>query len=198
MFRDFAAIYHKRCRSRWKPSSLRTYDICMRGRQMPAFGRLRLDAIDHARVSAWFDAASVDKPGAANRAFEFLRAILASACQWDDRDEHVPDACTNIVRRPSPCPLGRIRLVAQDTDVTRPAISIAPPCHQAHSQGKLKFAPKSGRKLMVRKLLHCSSPNGQRLLLISAVPIDTAEVEHCQGIGRIEGERLPIGIDRLR
>ena len=33
---------------------------------MPYFGRLRLDTIDHARVSAWFDAASVDRPGAAN------------------------------------------------------------------------------------------------------------------------------------
>ena len=100
LFRDFAARYRARREYRWKPSSLRTHDIYMRNRLMPHFGRLRLDAIDHARVSAWFDAASVDKPGAANRAFEILRAMLASARQWGDLGEHVPDACANIVRNP--------------------------------------------------------------------------------------------------
>ena len=72
----------------------------MRNRLMPHFGRLRLDAIDHARVAAWFDAASANKPGAANRAFEILRAMLACARQWGDLGEHVPDACANIVRNP--------------------------------------------------------------------------------------------------
>ena len=67
---------------------------------MPHFGRLRIDAIDHKRVSAWFDAASVDKPGAANRALENLRAMLKSARQWGDLGEYVPDACANIVRNP--------------------------------------------------------------------------------------------------
>ena len=61
-------------------------------------GRVRLDAIDHVRVSAWFDAASANRPGAANRAFEILRAMLASARQWGELDEGVPDACANIVR----------------------------------------------------------------------------------------------------
>ena len=68
LFREFAARYRERRKYRWKPSSLKTHDIYMRNRLMPAFGRLRLDAIDHARVSAWFDAASASKPGAANRA----------------------------------------------------------------------------------------------------------------------------------
>ena len=75
----------------------------MRNRLMPAFGRLRLDTIDHARVSAWFDAASVNRPGVANRAFETLRAMLAAARQWGELGENVPDACANIVmnaRRP--------------------------------------------------------------------------------------------------
>ena len=67
---------------------------------MPAFGKLRLDTIDHAHVSAWFDAASADRPGAANRAFEILRAMLGAARQWGDLGEHVPDACANIVRNP--------------------------------------------------------------------------------------------------
>ena len=100
LFRDFAATYRERRGNRWKPSSLKTHDIYMRKRLMPAFGRLRLDAIDHARVSAWFDAASADRPGAANRAFEILRAMLAAARQWGDLGEHVPDACANIVMNP--------------------------------------------------------------------------------------------------
>ena len=67
---------------------------------MPAFGRLRLDTIDHARVSAWFDAASADRPGAANRAFEILRAMLGAARQWGELGAHVPDACANIAKNP--------------------------------------------------------------------------------------------------
>ena len=99
-FRDFAARYRERRRHRWKPSSLETFDIYLRNRLLPHFGKLRLDAVDHARVSAWFDAASADKPGAANRAFEILRAMLAAARQWGEIGEHVPDACANIVKNP--------------------------------------------------------------------------------------------------
>ena len=72
----------------------------MRGRLLPAFGRLKLDIIDHARVSAWFDAASAERPGAANRAFDILRAMLKTARQWGELGEHVPDACTNIAVNP--------------------------------------------------------------------------------------------------
>ena len=69
-------------------------------RLMPYFGKLRLDTIDHARVSAWFDAASASKPGAANRAFEILRAMLRTARQWGELAEQVPDACANIIMNP--------------------------------------------------------------------------------------------------
>ncbi len=100
LFRDFAATYRERRRSRWKPSSLEIYDIYLRNRLLPAFGHMRLDAIDHGRVSAWFDAASAEKPGAANRAFEILRAMLATARQWGELGGHVPDACANIVMNP--------------------------------------------------------------------------------------------------
>ena len=73
LFQDFAVRYRERRKGRWKPSSLKTFDIYLRNRLMPNFGRLRLDTVDHARVSAWFDAASAEKPGAANRAYEILR-----------------------------------------------------------------------------------------------------------------------------
>ena len=97
LFRDCAARYRERRRHRWKPPSLDTHNIYVKNRLMPQFGRLRLDAITHAWVSAWFDAASASKPGAANRAFEILRAMLAAARQWGER---VPDACANIVKNP--------------------------------------------------------------------------------------------------
>ena len=100
LFRDFAVCYRERRKCRWKPSSLETFDIYLRNRLMPHFGRLRLDTIDHARVSAWFDTASAEKPGAANRAFEILRAMLNTARQWGELGESVPDACANIVKNP--------------------------------------------------------------------------------------------------
>ena len=100
LFRDFAARYRERRRRRWKPSSLETFDSYLKNRLMPHFGRVRLDAIDHARVSAWFDAASAEKPGAANRAFDILRAMLGAARRWGELGAHVPDACANIAKNP--------------------------------------------------------------------------------------------------
>ncbi len=100
LFRDFVARCRSRRKHRGKPSSLETFDIYLKNRRMPHFGRLRLDAIDHARVSAWFDAARADRTGAANRAFEILRAMLRTARQWSDLGEQVPDACANIVKNP--------------------------------------------------------------------------------------------------
>ena len=100
VLRDFAERYREYSRKRWKPATLEAWDIYMRNRVLPAFGRLRIDRIDHARVSAWFDAASADRPGAANRAFEILRALLATARKWGELGEQVPDACANIVPNP--------------------------------------------------------------------------------------------------
>ena len=42
----------------------------------PPFGRMPLDRIGPEDVAAWFDAASKDRPGAANRAFEILRSMM--------------------------------------------------------------------------------------------------------------------------
>ena len=41
-----------------------------------------LDRIGPADVAAWFDAASGERPGAANRAFEILRAMMFRAEEW--------------------------------------------------------------------------------------------------------------------
>ena len=51
------------------------------------------------RVAAWFDAASRDKPGAANRAFEILRAMMFRAEEWGLR-ERGANPCLGIARNP--------------------------------------------------------------------------------------------------
>ena len=67
---------------------------------VPGFGRLKLDTTDHARVSAWFDVANVDRPGAANRAFDILSVMLKTVRKWGGLGDHVPDACANIAMNP--------------------------------------------------------------------------------------------------
>ena len=67
---------------RWKPSSLKTFRYLP---AQPPYAAFR---------------ASADRPGAANRAFEILRAMLTAARQWGELAEHVPNACANIVRNP--------------------------------------------------------------------------------------------------
>ena len=81
----------------------------MRNLLIPTFGRLGLDNIEHARVSARFDTASADKPGGANSAFEILRAMLRTAGQWGELGEDVPNTCANIIKEPR-------RTVARDLD----------------------------------------------------------------------------------
>ena len=152
LFRNYAVRYRKQRKGRWKPSSLETYDIYMRNRLMPHFGRLRLDAIDHAGVSAWFDACSADNPGAANRAYEILRAMLNTARQWGELDDSVLDACAHIVKNPSkpvarclnPDELERLGAVL---DRLRRNRSLARRGHPpAHSHGRATF--RSGKSEM--------------------------------------------------
>ena len=55
-----------------------------------------LDPIGPEDVAEWFDAASKDKPGAANRALEILRAMMLWAEEWGTpqaRYEPVPGHC---------------------------------------------------------------------------------------------------------
>ena len=73
--REFAAEYLRRCDPHWKPSGRKTVRIYLKARILPAFGKIPLDRIGREDVAAWFDTASSDRPGAANRAFEILRAI---------------------------------------------------------------------------------------------------------------------------
>ena len=97
--RAFADEYLRRCEPHWKPSGRRTMRIYLKARILPVFGRMPLDAIGPEDVSAWFDAASKDKPGAANRAFEILRAMMNRAEEWGLR-ERGSNPCLGIAKNP--------------------------------------------------------------------------------------------------
>ena len=97
--REFAGEYLRRCEPHWKPSGRRTMRIYLKARILPAFGRMPLDRIGPADVAAWFDAASRDKPGAANRALEILRAMMFRAEEWGMR-ERGSNPCLGIAKNP--------------------------------------------------------------------------------------------------
>ena len=73
--------------------------IYLKARILPAFGRMPLDAIGPEDVAAWFDSASRDRPGAANRALEILRAMMNRAEEWGLR-ERDSDPCLGIAKNP--------------------------------------------------------------------------------------------------
>ena len=98
-FREFADEYLRRCEPHWKPSGRKTVRIYLKARILPAFGRMPLDRIGPEDVAAWFDAASRDKPGAANRAFEILRAMMFRAEEWGLR-ERGSNPCLGIAKNP--------------------------------------------------------------------------------------------------
>ena len=95
----FARQYLRRCDPYWKPSGRKTVRIYLRARILPAFGATRLDRLGPEDVSKWFDAASRDKPGAANRAFEILRSMMFRAEEWGFR-ERGTNPCLGIRKNP--------------------------------------------------------------------------------------------------
>ena len=98
-FREFADEYLRRCEPHWKPSGRKTVRIYLKARILPAFGGMPLDRIGPEDVAAWFDAASRDRPGAANRAFEILRAMMFRAEEWELRERDT-NPCLGIAKNP--------------------------------------------------------------------------------------------------
>ena len=98
-FRAFADEYQRRCGPHWKPSGRKTVRNYLTSRILPAFGKLALDRIGPEDVAAWFDAGSRDSPGAANRAFEILRAMMFRAEEWGAR-ERGTNPCLGIAKNP--------------------------------------------------------------------------------------------------
>ena len=97
--RELADEYLRRCDPYWKPSGRKTVRIYLNARILPAFGRMPLDRIGPEDVAAWFDAASKDRPGAANRAFEILRSMMNRAEDWGWR-ERGSNPCLGIKKNP--------------------------------------------------------------------------------------------------
>ncbi len=91
--------YLRRCDPYWKPSGRKTVRIYLKARILPAFGRMPLDRVGPEDVAEWFDAASRDKPGAANRAFEILRSMMNRAEEWGFR-ERGTNPCLGIRKNP--------------------------------------------------------------------------------------------------
>ena len=97
--REFADEYLRRCEPHWKPSGRRTMRIYLKARILPSFGTIPLDLIGPEDVAVWFDAASKDRPGAANRALEILRAMMFRAEEWGMR-ERGTNPCLGIAKNP--------------------------------------------------------------------------------------------------
>ena len=97
--REFAEEYLRRCDPYWKSSGRKTVRIYLKARILPTFGKMPLDRIDAQDVAAWFDAASKDRAGAANRAFEILRAMMFRAEEWGLR-ERDSNPCLGIAKNP--------------------------------------------------------------------------------------------------
>ncbi len=98
--REFADEYLRRSDPHWKPSGRKTVRTYLKARILPAFGRIPLDSIGAQDVAAWFDAASRDKPGAANRALDILRAMMFRAEEWGLRERDT-NPCLGIARNPA-------------------------------------------------------------------------------------------------
>ena len=89
----------RRCAPHMKPSGRKTVRIYLKARILPAFGKMPLDRIAPEDVAAWFDAASRDRPGAANRAFEILRSMMFRAEEWGRRAPGT-NPCLGISKNP--------------------------------------------------------------------------------------------------
>ena len=77
--REFTRGYLWQIEPHWKPSGRRTMCIYLKARILHALGSMPLNRIAPEAVAVWFDAASKDRPGTANRALEILRAMMFRA-----------------------------------------------------------------------------------------------------------------------
>ena len=111
--RQFADEYLRHCNPHWKPSGRKTARNYIKAGILPTFGKISLDRIGPEDVAAWFDAASRDRPGAANRAFEILRSMMFRAEEWGLRVRGA-NPCLGIAKNPR-------SNVARSLDTNEPA-----------------------------------------------------------------------------
>lgn len=92
----FLALYWEKMEPKWKPSTrVRQIDY-RRNYLATAFLDKTIDEIEQADVARWFaDASNRGGPGAGNRCFEILRAMMNKAEAWGYRPEGT-NPCTGI------------------------------------------------------------------------------------------------------
>ncbi len=91
--------YLQRCDPYWKPSGRKTIRIYLKARILPAFGKMPVEHVGPEDVAAWFDEASRERPGAANRAFEILRSMMFRAEEYGFREPGT-NPCLGIRKNP--------------------------------------------------------------------------------------------------
>ena len=85
---DFLQIYWDKMRPKWKQSTRLTQSVYRCRYLDGAFPGKFVDEIEEADVQAWFnDVTNRGGPGAGNRCFEILRAMLNKAEAWGFREE---------------------------------------------------------------------------------------------------------------
>jgi len=85
---EFAHAYRRYGATRWKPSTVDTYDCYMRTHLLPTFGKRFLDQIDEPSVFEWFSRLSRTRGGAANRALSLLNTMFKKAEEWGQVPSH--------------------------------------------------------------------------------------------------------------
>lgn len=99
--KKFAALYVERKGKDWRPLTLRTHQIYLNARILPALGKLPLDRIGAARVADWFHAYSRTRPGGANRAMAVLSDLMTRAIEWGVLPADHANPCHTVRRNRS-------------------------------------------------------------------------------------------------
>ncbi|WP_324827846.1 tyrosine-type recombinase/integrase [Qipengyuania zhejiangensis] len=88
LYSDFLDTYWQKVAPSWKPSTQTTHGLYRQNYLQSAFAGLFLDEIDEAQVQDWFNRVTdIGGPGAANRSYEILRALMNKAEEWGIKAE---------------------------------------------------------------------------------------------------------------
>ncbi len=88
LYTEFLDTYWRKVSPGWKLSTQKTHGLYRQNYLQSAFSGLFLDEIEQPHVQEWFNRVTdIGGPGAANRAFDLLRAVMNKAAEWSIRPE---------------------------------------------------------------------------------------------------------------
>lgn len=88
LYADFLDTYWRKVSPAWKLSTQKTHGLYRQNYLQSAFAGMFLDEIEQCHVQEWFNRVTdIGGPGAANRAFDLLRAMMNKAVEWGVRPE---------------------------------------------------------------------------------------------------------------